>query len=133
MKRPVGRPPIIASPEEFDRLTVEYFNLCEQKKQVPTTVGLALHLGFEGRQSLYDYGARKDFSYTVKRAIGRIESFHEARLTENICAGSIFWLKNHRWSDRQDHVVQGGDTPIKVDASIEIVLRRPDDGNHKDP
>lgn len=68
----------------------------------PTITGLALHLGFESRQSLYDYEKDGAFSYTIKNARLRIESKYEERLHEQACTGAIFALKNFGWKDKYE-------------------------------
>jgi hypothetical protein len=69
----------------------------------PTISGLALHLGFMDRQSIYDYAKRNDeFSCTIKKAIMRIEEYAEAHLYMGKPTGAIFWLKNHKWIDKQE-------------------------------
>lgn len=80
----------------------------------PTVSGLAYYLGFETRQSIYDYkGLGQDFSYIIKRAMLLIERFHEERLSDSsVPVGSIFWLKNHGWFDKQE-VEHSGSVKIK--------------------
>ena len=46
----------------------------------PTVTGLALSLGFTGRQALLDYQARPEFADTVTRAKSRCEEYAESRL-----------------------------------------------------
>jgi len=68
-----------------------------------TISGLAYQLGFESRQSFYDYENRVGFSYTIKRARLFIEDYYESNLTNQSCTGSIFALKNMGWkSEAQD-------------------------------
>ena len=67
-KRGRGQPPIIESPEKFDRLVDEYRVQCREEKVPITFTGMALHLGFASRQSFYDYGKKSEYSYSVKRA-----------------------------------------------------------------
>lgn len=110
-----GRPPIIETPEQLERLGNEYFAQCEAKGKQPTTSGLAFYLGFCSRQSLWDYKQDERFSYSVKKLIIRIEDHHESRLDDAACAGSIFWLKNHQWSDRQELALSTPDGAIKID------------------
>ena len=103
-----GRPLTFNTAEELETEIKRYFdtiddyNLAYNKNKAPTTAGLALHLGFASRQSLYDYKERDEFSYIIKRAILRIESFHEENLGESNTAGHIFWLKNHDWKDKSE-------------------------------
>lgn len=74
----------------------------------PTVAGLALHLGFEDRRSLYDYKENPKYSHTVKRAITRIEEYAESRLFYGKATGAIFWLKNHGWKDQNETTLSGG-------------------------
>lgn len=67
----------------------------------PTVAGLAAALGFEDRQSIYDYKERPAFSCTIKKAIMRIEDYAEQHLYIGKATGAIFWLKNHGWKDKQ--------------------------------
>lgn len=97
-----GRPPIIASPEEFDRLVEEHRELCAEQKIPVTFTGMALHLGFSSRRSFYDYQKRDGFSHSVKRARLLVEAEYESRLHGSNVAGAIFALKNMGWSDRQE-------------------------------
>lgn len=75
----------------------------EKLIQIPTVAGLALFLGFDDRQSVYDYSARPAFSCVIKRAVTYIEMYHEESLSDgNNVVGSIFWLKNHQWKDKSE-------------------------------
>lgn len=70
----------------------------------PTITGLALALGFESRQSMYDYEKKETFSYTIKRARLEIENSYEQdiRNPDLTPTGAIFALKNFGWSDKQE-------------------------------
>lgn len=98
----VGRPRLVESPEEFAEKAAEYFEECADDEVPVTITGLALSLGFESRQSFYDYEKRPDFSYVVKRARLTVEHSYEARLAEPKPTGAIFALKNMGWSDRRE-------------------------------
>lgn len=67
-----------------------------------TITGLAIHLGFESRQSIYDYAKDERFSYTIKRALMMVENAYEQNLQSPNCTGSIFALKNMGWKDKQE-------------------------------
>lgn len=84
-------------PEAFDKAVDEYF----ETKDIHTWTGLAIHLGFESRKSLDDYSKKEGFSYSVKKALIRIEAIYEANLFKQNPAGSIFALKNFGWTDKQ--------------------------------
>lgn len=98
----VGRPLKYKTKEELEGKIEEYF---AKNKEHPTLTGLAYHLGFESRQSIYDYEERGEFSYTIKRARLFIESHYELRLYHSSPTGAIFALKNFGWKDSIEHDV----------------------------
>jgi hypothetical protein len=115
---PAGRPPIFETPEQMEAAIEEYFNpiiygpenkcsiepvpIGTEPRQRVTITGLAYHLGFCDRQSLYDYETKEKFSCIVKRARLRVEMSYEERLAENSCTGAIFALKNMGWRDKTE-------------------------------
>lgn len=98
MENSVGRPLKYQTSQEMQMAVDHYLT----QNLIPTISGLAYHLGFESRQSFYDYEEREEFSYTIKRCRLFMESWYEARLQGNSPAGSIFWLKNAGWTDRTE-------------------------------
>ena len=81
----------------------------------PTVCGLAFHLGYASRQSIYDLEKRDDeFSYTIKRALLRCEMFAEEQLYGNRPVGAIIALKNRGWSDKQEIEHSGGLQIIEI-------------------
>ena len=106
---PAGRPPIWDNPEAFAKKVDEYF----ESGEIITWSGLALYLGFESRQSLEDYKKKPEFSYPIKKALLRIESFYEQSIQSRNPAGAIFALKNFGWKDKQE-VEQSGNSSITV-------------------
>lgn len=68
-----GRPRKYESVEELDNAIQSYFDEHLEDINIP---GLAYHLGFESRQSIYDYKENDLFSYSIKRAILKIESVY---------------------------------------------------------
>lgn len=111
-----GRPPHYNSVEDLEGKILEYWQSCQMKKtkdpetdeeiitdgKPPTITGLAYFLGFESRQSFYDYEQNDEFSYTIKRARLMIESNYEEALFNKNAAGPIFALKNFGWKDTQE-------------------------------
>lgn len=75
---------------------------------VPTITGLCYYLGFESRQSFYDYEKRERFSYTIKRARLFMEKEYEEMLASGNTTGAIFALKNFGWNDKQEVEHSGG-------------------------
>lgn len=95
----MGRPSTWEDPEAFEKSVDEYF---ATKDITHTWTGLAIHLGFESRQSLEDYKKKPGFSYPIKKALIQIESMYEQNLFKGNPTGSIFALKNFGWSDKQE-------------------------------
>jgi hypothetical protein len=138
-KEEKGRPLKYKTNEELQSAIDEFFALCvpelltdiEGKAVVdkvgrpvyrlnpPTLTGLALHLGFESRQSIYDYEKRNEaFSYTIKKARLTCENFAERGILsgEVNAAAGIFVLKNYGWTDKQEIEMSGSlKTPITVE------------------
>lgn len=71
-----GEPLIIDGEQQRDKYGVPIFI----NVKPPTITGLALALGFTGRQALLDYQVRPEFADTVTRAKARCEEYAEMRL-----------------------------------------------------
>lgn len=112
-----GRPPFYNSAEELQEAIHDYFtngvkirtvivgkapNQQAIEVPVPTISGLVYHLGFESRQSFYDYEEKQEFTYTVKRARLFIEKEYEEQLQIGNTVGAIFALKNMGWKDKSE-------------------------------
>lgn len=100
-----GQPPFYSSPEDMQGKIEEYFLICDDpdNKTLYTITGLALYLGFESRQSLYDYEKKSGFSYPIKKAKLKIENQVECESrTRANPSGQIFSLKNFGWKDTQE-------------------------------
>lgn len=120
-----GRPPIFETPDDLENAINEYFQSGVKIRKVvvgkppnqqvveipvPTITGLCYHIGFESRQSFYDYELKDEFSYTVKRARLFIEVEYEEQLTTGNTVGAIFALKNFGWKDQtQMDMTTGGE------------------------
>ena len=97
----IGKPPAFKTDEELVSKIEEYFNTTPNNNV--TITGIALYLGFQSRQSFYDYEKKSDFAYTIRRARLIIENGYETILKGgDNNTGSIFALKNFGWTDRQD-------------------------------
>ena len=123
-----GRPPVFKTPVELAEKIDSYINDCpdtktcyssdgvEYEKKIPTISGMAFFLGFESRQSMYDYEKKGDgFSYIIKRARLWLERHYEQSSQGNSPTGPIFVLKNMGWSDKQEV-----DNNIKIE-NIEVI------------
>ncbi len=117
-----GRPPIIATPEEFEYLADWFFACCEEDGAPLTITGLALFLGFADRQSLYDYHGRDGFSCIVKRSRLRVEHGYECRLGGSKPTGAIFALKNMGWADNRSVQLGGPDGEPLPAPSVVVYL-----------
>lgn len=111
-----GRPPLYDNPDILQERIESYFNggantrkvvigKGENKtvEEIPiyTITGLCYYLGFESRQSFYDYEKNVEFSYIIKKARLRIEMQYEEMLhLDTPAAGAIFALKNMDWNDK---------------------------------
>lgn len=98
MSNIIGRPAVFTNPGDLQASVEEYFAQDGKK----TITGLAYHLGFESRQSFYDYEEKADFSYIIKRARLKIETGYEENLQGTAPTGSIFALKNMGWKDKNE-------------------------------
>ena len=120
-----GRKPIFETPEILQEKIDDYFNDGVKKRTVIVGKGeykeavelpvrtITVHcyfLGFESRQSFYDYEKYEEFSYTIKRARLFIEQEYEEHLQVGNTTGAIFALKNMGWIDKtQTDLTTGGD------------------------
>lgn len=138
-----GRPAILDNPDKAQKLVDEYFEfikgefhneqktiknpitqesetidvkIWDREPEPATITGLALYLGFESRQSLYDYEKNKEFSYIIKKAKFKVEHEYEKKLSYDKCTGSVFALKNMGWSDRMD--IQQNNTNVNLNADL---------------
>lgn len=112
-----GRPPAFDTPELLQEKIDEYFREGVTVKkvvigkapnnytidvEVPTISGLAYYIGFESRQSFYDYEQKPEFTYTIKKVRLFIEQHYEEMLQTGNTTGAIFALKNFGWKDKQE-------------------------------
>lgn len=112
-----GRPPIFETVDDLANAIDDYFQNGVTKRKVvigkgentrveeipvPTITGLCYYIGFESRQSFYDYEDKDEFSYTIKRARLFIEKEYEEQLSVGNTTGAIFALKNMGWRDKTE-------------------------------
>lgn len=104
----MSRPRKYDSADEMQKVIEDYFQKMTEEKGLVTVSGLAYELGFESRQSMYDYKENAEFSYIIKRALLFVEMCYEMRVNGNNAAGPIFVLKNMGWKDKQETELSGG-------------------------
>ena len=95
-----GRPPIYDNPEDLQTKIDEYKNDCMINEEIPTLTGMILFIGFNSKDTFYEYGKKEGFSDSIKKARLWIESLYEKDLRKTGNTGSIFALKNFGWSDK---------------------------------
>ena len=126
--------PLFNSNEELEAQIKDYFDnpptksvMIKDVGPVPmpfvSITGLALHLGFASRQSLYDYEKNDQYSYTIKRARTLIENEYEFQLQSGNTTGAIFALKQFGWTDKIDQNVSGRlDTSAMSDEELDRLI-----------
>lgn len=98
------------------------YKFCLRNPETPSITGLAIFLGFESRQSLYDYSEKAEFSYSIKKALLKIENNYEKGLWNDKCTGVIFALKNMNWNDSK--TIKGDkDNPITVNQIVGMEIK----------
>lgn len=122
-KGPGGRPPKFDAnnPDDvqrFHELTLEYFEYIKGEQnekgdyirypEPPTVTGLSLYLGFSDKHTTYEYVKISEFNHSLKRALMKIEQFHEIATSRgDKCTGNIFILKNFGWKDKTETEITG--------------------------
>ena len=125
-KHPGGRPLKIQDASKLQGLADEYFRKCDEEKTPYTITGLAISLGFNSRQQISEYEDRSEFSDVIKRARLKVEHAVEHKLFTNNPTGSIFWLKNYGWKDKQEVELSGD---ITLSARVAEARKRLKSGN----
>ena len=82
-----------SDPKEMEKQTLEYFEKCKEEGRRPTKPGLALHLGYESRQSLWY--AKKNRGDEFKRVIVMAHSMIEDYLLQQNEGMCIYQLKSY--------------------------------------
>jgi len=106
-----GRPPKYTDPKKLYDMIIGYFEFiqgefddegeCIRPPSHITITGLAIFLGFDSKSTLYEYAKKKEFSYSIRRAMLFVENNYEEMLFTKISQGAIFALKNMGWYDKQ--------------------------------
>ena len=122
----MGRPAKYTDPGVLDAKCNEYFEVCDNKldkhgEPEPYTVpGLAYHIGFENRHTIFKLQLKKKFRTTIKRALDKIEAQRVAKALRGVHnpVFSIFDLKNNfGYKDKQETEISGlGGGPIAITA-----------------
>lgn len=153
----MGRTPKYKSPRQMQKAIDAYFEECNGvmltdkegktvldkygapiylNRRPPTVTGLALALGFTGRQALLNYQAKENFVDTVTRAKSRIEQYTEERLFDRDgVQGAKFSLVNN-FTGWREKGASPADTQKEQQGNMQALadlLRHPaEDRNLKD-
>lgn len=112
------------SPEEFKEKSEEYFDECKAQDEAPSIAGLAFHLGFSSKQSIFDYRKDPEYAHEANRATLFIEAWLNKKVVnkDTYSPGQWHILKaNFGYEDKQslDHQSSDGSlSPKSVDSDI---------------
>lgn len=113
----VGRPRIIESVEEAEKVIEKYFKSLGTD-DIPTVEELTLELGLSSRQSLKEYADREEYSDTIKRAKLRILLIHKKLALKGKINPTIFIFNsknNFGYSDKTELELSGNkEKPVLV-------------------
>ena len=103
-----GQPPKYKDADDLQAAIDDYYNWCASNEQAASVAGLAYHLGYSDRGSIYDLGAHPRYSHVIKRAKLMIESNNVSGLMDGKGwgPGRIFILKNHHGYRDEKHIQQ---------------------------
>lgn len=91
------------TPEQFKAKSMEYFDECKALDEAPSIAGLAFHLGFSSKQSIFDYRKDPEYTHEANRATLFIEAWLNKKAVnkETFTPGQLFILKsNFGYEDR---------------------------------
>ena len=94
--------------EQLQEAVYSYYQWCTDNNEVANVAGLAFHLGYSDRSSVYDLEAHPRYSHVIKQARLAIE----AGQVSSLCAGRgwgpglIFTLKNHHGYKDERHITE---------------------------
>lgn len=121
----MGRPRLYDNHESFAAKVDDYFAWVKQEDRKPTLAGLALHLGFDDRESIATYSTYGvDFSRTVKRARLMMEDDRQQSLLskDKFTPGIALDLQNnHGWRNKTETEHTGANGgPIQSETKLDL-------------
>ncbi len=106
-----GAPRAYQTPEEMQPVINNYFAECDAAGRPYTIPGLAYHLGFSSRQTVWDYGKRKEFADTINRARLAVENQRAEMLVDparkNTNGVQFDLVNNFGYTNKKDVAVTG--------------------------
>jgi len=118
-----GHPLMVTDPDtgEEKPMLDKYGNPIILDAKPLTVTGLALALGFSGRQSLLNYSKDSEFFDTITRAKARIEEYTEMRLfdKDGVNGAKFSLANNFGWSEKQEIGISGKeDKPFEINIKV---------------
>lgn len=133
--RQAGKRAKYGTPEEMQKKIDEYFQKYENplplidakgnilldkagkpiyKEDIPTSSGLAYHLGFNSRCSLHDYAEKPTFAEVMKRAKLRLQTYWEPYLNSKNSNGVryLFANLNDGWKEPEEARAIADKSPV---------------------
>ena len=92
----------------------EYFTILDETGRRPCISALRRAMGYKtAKQLTDDIEVYPEIGELYESAVERVDEYHERNLFSTACQGSIFYLKNRGWSDKQEVKHNGGIT-VKI-------------------
>lgn len=134
-ERILGKRAKYGTPQEMQKKIDEYFRKYENpepikdsignvildktgkpifKEDIPTSSGLAYHLGFNSRSSLHDYAEKPTFAEVMKRAKLRLQTYWEPYLNSKNSNGVryLFANLNDGWKEPEEARAIADKSPV---------------------
>jgi len=119
------------TPEQFKERAKEYFDECNALDEAPSIAGLAYHLGFSSKQSIFDYRKDPEYKHEANRATLFIEAWLNKKVAnkDTYSPGQWHILKaNFGYEDKQSLDHQSSDGSMRP-TTIKLVGPDDDDQN----
>jgi hypothetical protein len=109
-----GRPLKFENKELLIQKIEEFFDLIKKENEIPSVVGLAIHLG-TNKQTLLNYQDREDFRDIIEDAKQKIEAQFTAKAYSGDIPPAIFIFtsKNHYGYKDEQHRAHSGSLDLK--------------------
>lgn len=111
---------LLTDPDTGKPILDKFFHPVILDETPPTITGLALALGFTGRNGLLRYQGKKEFMDCITRAKSRIEEYYEGRLFDRDGAnGARFALSCiFKWGEDLKKDAEGSGSVVKIVCDI---------------